>query len=395
VIDAAKLHSIIQKLEPQLVAWRRDFHQHPELAYQEFRSSERIFHTLQQLQYDPITGIAETGLIAHITGRHPSPRVMLRFDMDALPIMEQTGAEYASINEGVMHACGHDGHMAIGLGVASVLREIQKELPGSAVLLFQPAEEGEGGAQRMIAEGVLEKVSADYAIGIHLWNEKPLGWLGASKGACMAGADSLEIRLTGKGGHGAVPHLAYDPILAAAHIIIALQSIVSRKVDPLEAAVLSITQIHAGDAFNVIPSEVLMHGTIRTFSRETRELILTESKRIISQQAESFHCQADFRVNKITSPLINNPSVTDRVLDRFAVVQPDLSIDKQYQVLGSEDMALFLDKIPGCYFFLGSANSDRDLDASHHNPRFDFDESVLSQAVFLCVQAALTLMEQI
>jgi amidohydrolase len=320
---------------------------------------------------------------------------MLRFDMDALPILEQTGAEYASQNEGVMHACGHDGHMAIGLGVASVFHEIQNDLPGSAVLLFQPAEEGAGGAKRMISEGVLDKVSVDNAIGMHIWNGKPVGWLGTSEGACMAGSDSFDITISGQGGHAAVPQHTHDPILAAAHIITSLQSIISRKVDPLEAAVLSITQIHAGDAFNVIPSEVLMRGTVRTFSDEIRKSILAEMNQIIHQQAESFHCQANLRVDEITPPLINQPSATARVLARFGDVQPDLSIDKNFQVLGSEDMAFFLEEIPGCYFFLGSANSDRKLDASHHNPLFDFDESVLSQAVYLCVQATLALMEQI
>ncbi len=197
MIDPHTLRRIAQNLQPQLVSWRRDFHQFPELAFQEERSAAQIVEALKRSQYDPITGIAQTGVVASIEGLQKRPRVMLRFDMDALPIKESTGAAYASQIDGVMHACGHDGHMAIGLGVARALKEIQDELPGSAVLLFQPAEEGAGGALRMISEGVLDTVSADYAVGFHLWNERPLGWLGSSRSASMAGADRIYIKLSG------------------------------------------------------------------------------------------------------------------------------------------------------------------------------------------------------
>jgi amidohydrolase len=393
VIDADKLLELTQQLQPQLVSWRRDFHQYPELAFQEFRSSECIIQQFKALQYDPITGIAETGLIARIEGQQRNPSVMLRFDMDALPIREETGADYASKNDGVMHACGHDGHMAIGLGVASVLRDIQDELPGSAVLLFQPAEEGAGGAQRMIADGALNSAAPDYALGMHIWNDKPLEWLGLPRDVSMAGADSFKITLSGKGGHGALPHLAHDPILAAAHLITALQSIISRNLDPLQSAVLSVTQIQGGDAFNVIPSEVELLGTIRCFTAETRELILEEFQRITTLQAQSFQCQAEIDIQEITPPLVNEESIVERITFRIKELVPELDIDEDCQVLGSEDMALFLEKVPGCYFFLGSANAERKLDAPHHNPRFDFDETVLSQAVYLCVQAAIALME--
>jgi amidohydrolase len=391
--QALELVERTQQLQPQLVEWRRDFHQHPELAFQETRSAARITHVLESLDYKPQTGIAQTGLIAHIKGRHASPRVLIRFDMDALPIQEETGAAYCSEVDGVMHACGHDGHMAIGLGVATILRQIQDELPGSVVLLFQPAEEGEGGAQRMIEEGVLNEARADFALGLHIWNEKPLGWLGLTPGACMAGADSFHIGLSGKGGHGAQPHLAHDPILAAAHIITALQSIVSRRVDPLDPAVLSITQIKGGDAFNVIPSQVELRGTLRTFSATTRSLILEEMHRISEHEADGFHCQATLEILEITPPLINQESIAQSLSERFRKLKPDWVIDETHRVMGSEDMAYFLAQVPGCYVFLGSANDERGLNAAHHNPTFDFDESVLSRGVYVCVQAALALME--
>jgi amidohydrolase len=313
--------------------------------------------------------------------------------MDALPIQEETGASYRSRIDGAMHACGHDGHMAIGLGVASVLQQIQDELPGSVVLLFQPAEEGEGGAQRMIKEGVLKEACADYALGLHIWNEKPLGWLGITPGACMAGSDSFRIRLLGKGGHGAQPHLSHDPILAAAHLITALQSIVSRKVDPLEPAVLSVTQIEGGDAFNVIPSQIELRGTLRTFSAATRSMILAEMNRITECEAEGFHCQATLEILEITPPLVNQESIAQNLSERFRRLTPDWVVDETLRVMGSEDMAYFLAQIPGCYIFLGSANDERGLNAAHHNPTFDFDETVLSRGVYVCVQAALALME--
>ncbi|TFH36323.1 MAG: amidohydrolase [Anaerolineales bacterium] len=392
-MDPRRLLELCQQLQPQLIEWRRDFHQHPELAFKEIRSSERIAQVLRTLGYEPITGLAETGLIAPIAGQRPNPRVLLRFDMDALPIEEATHAEYASKNAGVMHACGHDGHMAIGMGVATILRQIEADLPGSAVLLFQPAEEGQGGARRMLEEGVLDKVAADYALGFHIWNEKPLGWLGLTPGPCMAGSDSFTITLSGKGGHGAQPHLAHDPILAAAHLVTALQAIVSRNVDPLQAAVLSITQIQGGDAFNVIPAEVRLHGTIRTFSTDIRNKILEEMQRISEHQAQSFQCHANVQIQDITPPLVNASGLAKRLVDRFRDLLPDAVIDDAHRVMGSEDMAYFLAQIPGCYFFVGSANSERGLNAAHHNPRFDFDEAVLSRAVYLCVQATLNLME--
>ena len=393
MIEAKQLLKLSQHLQPQLIEWRRDFHQHPEIGFKEIRTSQRIAQVLEDLDYKPIRGIAETGLIAHIQGHRLKPRILLRFDMDALPIQETRKSEYRSKNDGVMHACGHDGHMAIGLGVATILREFQGKLPGSVVLLFQPAEEGLGGARRMLEERVLLQADPDYALGMHIWNEKPLGWLGLTPGPSMAGADSFNITIQGKGGHGAQPHLAHDPILAAAHLVTALQAIVSRRVDPLQSAVLSITQFEGGDAFNVIPDQVNVRGTIRTFSMETRQLIIEEMHRMADHHAKSFNCQADLEIQEITAPLVNEPSLARLLVERFRALMPSLQIDDDYRVMGSEDMACFLAQVPGCYFFIGSANSKQGLDSAHHNPHFDFDESVLHQAVYLCVQAVLSLME--
>jgi amidohydrolase len=389
-----EIKHLAQSLEGDLIAWRRDFHQHPELAYEEQRSSTRIIDLLKSFGLDPLGGIAETGVIVHIEGRRATPRVLLRFDMDALPIQENNQVTYRSQNDGVMHACGHDGHMAIGLGVATLLQSIKDQLPGSAVLIFQPAEEGQHGARRMIDDGVLDLAKAEYALGMHIWNEKPFGWLGVTEGPCMAGADELRFDFTGVGGHGAQPHLAQDPILAAAHVITALQSIISRHISPLESAVLSITSIQAGDAFNVIPSQVSMLGTLRAFSDSVRSEMLSTLERVSKSVAGGLGCSVEIHNNRVAPPLINDEMIAYSLAQLFQTLYPEGELDQNHRVMGSEDMAYFLQAIPGCYFFVGSANPEQGLDAPHHNPNFDFDEAVLPKAVHLCATATLSLMRR-
>jgi amidohydrolase len=229
---------------------------------------------------------------------------------------------------------------------------------------------------------------------MHIWNEKPFGWIGVTPGPCMAGADKLTLTLHGKGGHGAQPHLAQDPILAAAHVITALQSIVSRRMEPLESAVLSITSVQAGESFNVIPSVVEMLGTLRTFSEHTRSKIITDIEQVASGVASGFGCTLELQHKQVAPPLINAGDLAHSLADLFQELYPEDEHDHSHQVMGSEDMALFLQSIPGCYFFVGSANSERGLDAAHHNPNFDFDEAVLPKAVELCARAAMLLMER-
>jgi amidohydrolase len=232
---------------------RRDFHRHPEMGFQEVRTAGIVARELNSLGLEVTTGIAKTGVVGLLEGDKPGPVILLRFDMDALPINEETGAEYASQNPGVMHACGHDGHIATGLAIARLLHMHRDELAGTVKFVFQPAEEGLGGAESMIAEGILENPKPDRVLGMHLWNERPVGWLGISDGPEMAAAEIFRLRLIGKGGHGALPHLAVDPVVAAAQVINALQTIASRNVSPLQSAVLSVTMFRAGESFNVIP----------------------------------------------------------------------------------------------------------------------------------------------
>jgi amidohydrolase len=372
---------------------RRDFHMHPELGFQEVRTAGIVAKELQKLGLEVTTGIGKTGVAAMIEGSRPGQTLLLRADMDALPILEQTGAEYASQNPGVMHACGHDGHTAILLTVAKMLNNARDQFPGSIKLVFQPAEEGQGGAESMITDGVFDDPKVDVTFGLHLWNEKPVGWLGIAEGPTMAGAEKFDITVTGKGGHGAMPQGAIDPILAGAQIVNALQSIVSRNVAPLDSAVVSVTQFHGGDAFNVIPQTVELGGTIRTFDLKVRELVLKRVAEITSGIAEALGCQAEFRNTRLT-PAVINDSATIRLVQKAArKVLPDLTLDESAPItMGSEDFAFMMEKVPGCFIFVGSANAERGLDYGHHHPKFDVDERALSQAAALMAQSAIEIL---
>ena len=252
-----------RELFPYTQTLRRDFHMHPELGFREIRTGGIVAKELESLGIEVTKGVGRTGVVGLLEGARPGPTLLLRFDMDALPIVEDTGAEYASQNNGVMHACGHDGHSAIGLTVAKMLNAHRDQLTGTIKFCFQPSEEGNngeevGGAEMMMRDGVLDSPKVDMTLALHLWNEKPLGWLGVAQGPVMAGADIFSVKITGKGGHGAIPDATVDPVVAAANIVNALQSIVSRNVAPLETAVVSVTMIHGGTAFNVIPQEVVV-----------------------------------------------------------------------------------------------------------------------------------------
>ncbi|MBN1665589.1 MAG: amidohydrolase [Anaerolineales bacterium] len=387
----SNLYAQAQALFEYTRTLRRDFHAHPELGFQEVRTSKIVAHELQALGLEISTGIAGTGVVALLEGKRPGPVQLLRFDMDALPITEETGAEYASQNPGVMHACGHDGHTAIGLTVARLLLQHQDELGGTVKLVFQPAEEGLGGALRMVQEGVLANPRPDLSLALHLWNDKPLGWYGVTAGPSMAASETFRVRITGKGGHGASPHLAVDPVLASAHIITALQSINAREVSPLDSAVVSATSIHGGTTFNVIPPEVTLEGTIRTFKPETRQLVLRRFEEIVHGIANSLRCQAAVDLEMVTPAVINDAHLSSRVQALVQQLFPGEQLDIHEQTMGSEDMAFMMDDIPGCYFFVGSANPAQDLAAPHHHPRFDFDEQALPRAVALMTAAALDL----
>ncbi|GAP06604.1 amidohydrolase [Anaerolinea thermolimosa] len=369
--DAQRLFQFAQDV-------RRELHRHPELGFQEIRTAGIIAGELSWLGIEVQTGVAKTGVVGLLDGgKGNGPVVLLRFDMDALPIQEETGVSYASEIPGIMHACGHDGHVAIGLTVARMLSEIRQELRGVVKFVFQPAEEGLGGAEAMIRDGVLENPRPDVALAIHLWNEKPVGWYGVTEGPLMAGADLFKVRILGKGGHGALPHQAIDPIATSASIIQALQTIVSRNVSPLNAAVLSITRVRAGEAYNIIPQEVELGGTIRTFDPEVRKLVLTRFEETIRNISTGMQCRAEVEVTELTPPVVNHPEVANRVKASIENNLPGSRIEPDCRTMVSEDMAFILREVPGCYILVGSANPDAGLSYSHHHPKFDFDESAM------------------
>lgn len=372
---------------------RRDFHRHPELGFQEVRTAGVVARELTDLGLEVSTGIGKTGVVATLEGSRQDSVVLVRFDMDALPIQEETGAEYASQTPSVMHACGHDGHTAIGLAVARMLDAHKMEFSGTIKFVFQPAEEGLGGAEAMVADGILENPKPDLCLSLHLWNDKPLGWIGVTPGPAMSASDRFTVKITGRGGHGAAPHLTVDPVVAGAQVISTLQSIVARNVKPLESAVVTVTSMSGGEAFNVIPEKVDLKGTIRTYNPEIRELVLERFEEITTGVAEAFGCQTEVEFNRVTPAVANDPEMAKRVQNVAARMFPDSTVDDQERTMGSEDMAYMMEDIPGCYFFVGSANPEKGLDAAHHHPKFDFDERALPRAAALMASAVVEFLE--
>lgn len=388
-----------QELFPYTQSLRRDFHMHPELGFREIRTGGVVARELESLGIEVTKGVGKTGVVGLLEGAKPGPTLLLRFDMDALPITEETGAEYTSRNQGVMHACGHDGHTAIGLTVAKILHEHRDQLAGTIKFCFQPSEEGNngeevGGAEMMMRDGVLDGPKVDMSLSLHLWNEKPLGWLGVKNGPIMAGADIFMVRVIGRGGHGAIPDAAVDPIAAAAHIVSALQTIVSRNVAPLDTAVVSVTNIHGGTAFNVIPPEVNLEGTIRTFDHTVRQRVVERFEQIVRGVGEGMGCRTEVNIKRITPALVNNELITSKVQETARRVLPVSSLDIEYQTMTAEDMAFMQEKVPGCYFFVGSNDRMRHLDYGHHHPKFDFDEEALIRGTALMAAAAMDILSQ-
>jgi amidohydrolase len=388
-------YSEAQSLFPYTQAMRRDFHMHPELGHQEVRTAGIVARELQTLGLEVTTGVGKTGVVALIEGSKPGPTLLLRADMDALPILEQTGAEYASQTPGVMHACGHDAHTAILLTVAKILNSIRNELPGCVKLVFQPAEEGQGGAEGMLADGVLENPAVDVTLGLHVWNENPVGWLGLAPGPTMAGTEIFKVRVSGKGGHGAIPHLAVDPVLAGAQIVSALQSVVSRNISPLQSAVVSVTTFHGGEAFNVIPPFVELTGTIRSFDPQVRATVVHRFDEIVNGVAAGLGCQAEIEHIVMTPALVNDAQTAEiaQTVAMRVLPQSQISTSGPF-TMGGEDFAYMMEKVPGLFMFIGSANPAKGLDYGHHHPKFDIDETSLPRAVALMAATALELLSR-
>ena len=369
------------------IALRRDLHRHPELGFALPRTAGIVAGRLHELGLEVQSGVGQSGVVAVLDGAVDGPTVLVRADMDALPIQEENEVPYASQTAGAMHACGHDGHTAICLAVAELLSERRADLAGRVKFVFQPAEEIGRGAQAMIAAGALRAPVPDVSLGLHVWNEMPVGTVALVDGPMMAAAGDMTITVHGRGGHGALPHETRDPIVAACQIVSALQTIVSRSVRPTEVAVVSVTEFKAGDSFNVIPSSARLRGTIRAFRGDVIALLEERTRAIAEGIAAALGCQAEVTVEQLTLPLVNDTGVNERLRAVFRAVAPDLQIIRNFQTMAAEDMSYFLEAVPGTFFFVGSANSERELDYPHHHPRFDFDEAAIPLGVELLTAA--------
>ncbi|MCS7222526.1 MAG: amidohydrolase [Anaerolineae bacterium] len=384
------LRSEAQALMGQLVAWRRDFHRHPELAFEERRTAAKVAELLERLGYEVQAGVGKTGVVGILEGERAGKTALLRFDMDALPIEEANETEYASRVPGKMHACGHDGHTAIGLGVATLLARHRRALAGRVKLIFQPAEETANGARAMIADGVLNDPAPDIALGLHLWNSLPVGRAIVQAGPLMAAAMHFKLTIYGRGGHGAMPHEAIDALVTAAYVVTALQTIISRNVNPVETAVLSVGTFYAGRAFNVIADRAELSGTIRAFDEQLMAQMQERLRQVVAGVTQAFGATFELELEHAAPAVVNDPVAASLVAGAARRVLGDASVGSTEPVLVSEDMAEFLKRVPGCFFFLGSMNPERGLDYPHHHPRFDFDEAVLPLGVAILAEAAIT-----
>ena len=364
----------IQKISEHIYSYRRDFHQYPELSFQEYRTAETISKHLESFGIEHRTGVGKTGVVGEIAFGD-GPTIALRADMDALPIQEVGDLKYKSKNEGVMHACGHDGHMAILLGAANVLSKNQKLKKGKVRFIFQPAEEGAGGARYMIKDGCLDQVDEIY--GLHLWNYQPVGEIGVKNGPIMAAADMFDIIIKGKGGHGATPQGTVDAIVVASNLITMLQTIVSRNTNPLDNTVVTIGEINGGQNFNVIADEVRLTGTTRAYTENNRNMIKKRMQDIIDGVSKSFGAEIVLKYKEGYPPTVNHEDPTKLVLEASSMVVGK-GAGYPYLSMGGEDFSYYLQKVPGCFFFVGSApDKNNILSTPHHCSHFDIDERSL------------------
>ena len=372
-----------EALRDELIARRRDFHQHPELAFEEFRTAGIVAQELNNLGLEVRTGVGKTGVIGILEGGREGLTILIRADMDALPILEENDHDYNSTVPNKMHACGHDGHTAIALGVAKLLSQHRDQIAGRVKFVFQPAEEVGLGAKAMIADGAMEDPRPDVSVGLHLWNSMPVGKIGVADGAVMAGASIFDIRVTGKGAHAASPHQGIDPVVCAAQIVTAFQTVVSRSADPLDTLVVSVTSVRAGEAYNIIPQFAELRGTVRYFRNETRDMARERMREIAVNMGFAMRCEVEFNMTDLTIPVINNADVGAKLRPLFEQVVGAEGLDMNCRTMGAEDVSLFMNDVPGMYFFVGAQDMTAMSYYGHHHPRFTIDENALPLGVAL------------
>ncbi|MGD9614555.1 MAG: M20 aminoacylase family protein [Alphaproteobacteria bacterium] len=383
----------IADFQADMTAWRRDLHAHPETAFEEHRTADIVAQLLESFGIAVEPGIARTGVIGTLTGSRPGGRaIALRADMDALPIEEKTGLPHASRHPGRMHACGHDGHTAMLLGAAKYLAET-RNFAGTVYFIFQPAEENEGGARVMIEEGVLDRYPVEALYGMHNWPGLPVGQFAIRPGPMMAAYDIFEINVQGRGAHAALPHFGIDPIVAAAQIVNGLQTIASRNIDPLEGAVVSVTQIQGGDTWNVIPDAVVLRGTTRSFAPSVRDALEPAIHRVAEGICAALGAQMTMRYERRYPPTVNSLAETEIAASTAAALVGGDNVRRDLlPSMGAEDFAWFLEKKPGAYIWIGNgAGPDR---AMPHNPHYDFNDEILTLGASYWARLAETVLER-
>ena len=367
----------VADLQPDIQAWRRDIHQHPELLYDVHRTAAFVADRLREFGCDEVaTGLGRTGVVGVIKGRKPAGNgdlkvIGLRADMDALPIVEATNLPYASENPGLMHACGHDGHTAMLLGAARYLAET-RNFAGDAVVIFQPAEEGGAGAAAMIKDGLMDRFGIEQVYGMHNGPGIPVGSFAIRSGPLMAATDSIDIRIEGLGGHAARPHKSIDSVLVGAQFVTALQSIVSRSIDPLESAVISMCEFHAGNARNVIPQTAELRGTVRTLTPEVRALVEKRVREVVAGVAQMTGAKIDLVYERGYPVTVNHPSQTDVATRVAKEIAGDGNVHEMPPMMGAEDFSYMLEARPGAFIFCGNGNS-----AGLHHPAYNFDDEAI------------------
>ena len=384
-----RVAAAVDRQREQLVEDRRDLHRHPELSYHETRTAELCAARCEELAYTVRTEVGGTGVLADLDSGHPGPTVMVRADTDALPITERGDGRVAtSQNQGAMHACGHDGHVAMSLGVAAVLAGLRDDWRGRVRVCFQPAEEVAGGAQPMIDDGAMEGV--DCVLGIHLWAPLQVGRVAVGPGPLFGSADEFGLVVRGRGGHGGLPHTSVDPIACAAQLVTALQTIVSRETSPFQPAVVTIGRIEGGTAFNIIAEEVRLRGTVRAFEQSERERLLRRIAEVARDVATAMRCEAEFIRANGCPPVVSDAEVAEVVRRAAVATVGEENVDVAPRVTVGDDVALFLERAPGCYFLVGAGDVARHAVAPHHHPDFDIDERCLPIGCATLALAALT-----
>ncbi len=371
-------------IQDAIINTRRDIHQHPELGFREFRTAKLVAERLTSLGLEVQAEVGRTGVIGLLEGKNYGPTIALRADMDALPIQETGNPPYKSQNNGVMHACGHDGHTAMLLGAAEVISGLKDRISGKIKFIFQPAEEGQGGARVMIEEGALEEVDEIY--GIHLWNYQKFGTVGVKAGPILASADIVNITVNGTGGHGAAPQGTVDAIVVAAQLISAIQTIVSRNTNPLESTVVTIGKIQGGSNFNIIADKVVLNGTTRAYNEDNRQLIKTRLQEIVDGIAATYQADITLKYFDGYPPTVNDAALTQKVLTAAEKIVGE-GAGKPFLSMGGEDFSYFAQKKPGCFFFIGSAPGDAEPGSvPHHCSHFNIEEQALLVGTSVYVQ---------